>query len=100
MKKGKNFETDYFLREETATKQRLQEKNRRLHKKAQDEELKALHFMKCPRCGHDLVTKRLSYIDIDQCSSCGVLVLKPDDIDRFIAEEKSVLKTFIDFFKS
>lgn len=99
MKKGKDFETDYFIRENTASKHRLGEQQRRQNKKAHDEELKALHYMKCPKCGHDLTTKRLSYIDVDQCSSCGVLVLDPGDIDGFIAEEKSILKTFIDFFK-
>ncbi|MCA9507185.1 MAG: zf-TFIIB domain-containing protein, partial [Myxococcales bacterium] len=64
-----------------------------------DEELKALHYMKCPKCGHDLETKRISYVDVDQCSSCGVIVLEPDNVERFIAEERSVLKSLIDFFK-
>ena len=100
MKKGKDFEADYFIREDTASKHKLREQNRRKQKKAVDEQLRALHYMKCPKCGHDLIKKRLSYIDVDQCSSCGVLVLEPNDIDRFIAEEKSVLKAFIDFFKS
>jgi uncharacterized protein len=99
MKKGKDFETDYFMREEAAFKHKLSEENRRQQKKDHDEELKILHFMKCPKCGHDLVNKRMTYIDIDQCSSCGILVLKPEDIDRFIDEERSVLKPFIDFFK-
>lgn len=100
MKKGKDLEADYFIRENTASKYRISEEQKRQHKKAEDEQLKALHYMKCPKCGHDLITKRMSYIDVDQCSSCGVLVLKPEDIDGFIAEEKSILKTFIDFFKS
>lgn len=100
MKKGRNLETEHFIREENASKHLLREQQKREHKKAQNEELKNLHYMKCPKCGHDLVSKRLSYIDVDQCSSCGVLVLEPNDIDRFITEEKSVLKTFIDFFQS
>jgi uncharacterized protein len=100
VKKGKDFEADYFIKEDAASKYQLHEENQRKNKKAHDEELKTLHFMKCPKCGHDLMKKRMSYIDVDQCSSCGVLVLEPADIDRFIAEEKSILKTFIDFFKS
>ncbi len=100
MKKGKDLEADYFTRENLASKHIIDEQERRKHLKAHDEELKALHYMKCPKCGHDLETKRMSYIDIDQCSSCGVLVLKPEDVDRFVAEEKSILKAFIDFFKS
>jgi ribosomal protein L37AE/L43A len=100
MRKGKDLEADYFIREDAVSKHRLSEEHKRQHKKALDEKLKALHHMKCPKCGHDLETKRLSYIDIDQCTSCGSIVLAPVDIDRFIAEEKSILKTFIDFFKS
>jgi|SRR5579871_64821 len=100
MKKGRDLEADYFSREEAQSKHRIDGERQRTHKKILDEELKALHFMKCPKCGHDLVTKRMSYIDIDQCSSCGVLVLNPEDVDRFVAEEKSILKAFIDFFKS
>lgn len=100
MKKSKDFEADYFIREDAASKHRIHEENQRQHKKEADEQLKALHFMKCPKCGHDLEKKRMTIIEIDQCSSCGVVVLDPDDIDNFIAEEKSILKSFIDFFKS
>lgn len=99
MKKGTNLEDDYFMRESQASKHKLASEQKRAMKKAHDEELQALHFMKCSRCGHDLETKRMSYIDIDQCTSCGSLVLAPQDVDRFIAEEKSILKALIDFFK-
>lgn len=100
MKKGKDLEADYFIRENNASKYKLNEDQKREQQKRDDEKLKALHYMKCPKCGHDLATKRMTFIDIDQCSSCGVIVLKPEDVDSFIAEEKSILKTFIDFFKS
>ena len=98
MPKGKDFEADYFLREDSDKKHKLSEERKRRQKKEHDEELKALHYMKCPKCGHDLENKRMTYIDVDQCTSCGVIVLDPEDIDRFIAEEKSILKKFIDFF--
>lgn len=99
MSKGKDLEAEYFSRENAASRHRLSEQEKRQQKKVENEELKKLHFMKCPKCGQDLLTKRMTYIDVDQCSSCGVLVLAPEDIDKFIAEEKSILKTFIDFFK-
>lgn len=99
MKKGKDLEADYFIREELASKHKLEQENMRRRKKAENDELKALHFMKCSKCGHDLETRRMSYIDIDQCTSCGALVLAPQDVERFIAEEKSILKGLIDFFK-
>lgn len=99
MSKGKDLEAEYFNRENADLKHKIKEEERRKHNEKEHEYLKALHFMKCPKCGHDLITKRLSYIDVDQCSSCGVLVLASQDVDKFIAEEKSILKTFIDFFK-
>lgn len=100
MKKGKNFETEYFIREDSAAQHKNKLEQQRKNLKTQDEALKALHFMKCPKCGHDLITKRMSYIDIEQCTSCGVLVLEANNVDKFIAEEKSILKTLIDLFKS
>jgi ribosomal protein L37AE/L43A len=99
MKKGKDLENDYFMRETLASKHKLEQEHKREQQKTHDQELKALHFMKCPKCGHDLETKRMTYVDVDQCNSCGTLVLAAQDIDRFIAEEKSILKTLIDFFK-
>lgn len=100
MTKGKDLEEEYFIRENVDSKHRMSEENQRARQKYHDEEERNLHYMKCPKCGHDLETKRLSYIDIDQCSSCGVLVLHPEDVDGFVAEERSILKAFIDFFKS
>lgn len=99
MKKAKDFETDYFIKENASVKHKFDQEQKNSSKKADDEKLKALHFMKCPKCGHDLATKRLSYVDVDQCNNCGVVVLESQNIDRFITEEKSFLKSLIDFFK-
>lgn len=99
MKKIKDLEADYFIKENADNIHRIQEEEKRQHQEEIDEEQRALHSMKCPKCGHDMMKKRMSYIDVDQCTSCGALVLMPGDIDRFITEEKSILKTFIDFFK-
>jgi hypothetical protein len=32
--------------------------------------LRALHFMKCPKCGHDLKPQDFSGIEIDCCTFC------------------------------
>lgn len=99
-KKGKDFETDYFLHEDSLSKHKIAEEKIKAESAQHEEELKALHYMKCPKCGHDLETKRMSYIDVDQCPSCGALVIEAQNINKFIVEEKSILKTLIDFFKS
>jgi ribosomal protein L37AE/L43A len=98
MKKGKDLESDYFIRENLASAHKNRVERDRIQLKEHDEKLKLLHFMKCPKCGHDLTVKRMSYIDVEQCTSCGALVLDADKVEKFIAEEKSILKSLIDLF--
>ncbi len=33
--------------------------------------VKQLHFMKCPKCGHDLAERDLEGVTVDQCSFCA-----------------------------
>jgi len=33
--------------------------------------LKALHWMRCPKCGLELKTERRGTLDLDVCSACG-----------------------------
>jgi hypothetical protein len=37
---------------------------------AQREALKKAHFMKCPKCGHDMAEQDLGGIKIDRCTFC------------------------------
>lgn len=99
VKSGKNFEADYFLKENAQAKHELKKQEQREAKKEHEEKIKKLHYNKCPKCGHNLETKRLTYVDIDQCPHCGTVVLAPENVDKFLAEEKSVLKLLVDFFK-
>jgi len=100
MTKGKDLEKEYFFHENAASKHKAEIERQRQKDYDDDLKLKQLHYMKCPKCGHDLKTKRLTYIDIDQCSSCGVFVIEAQNIDKFIAEEKSLLKSLINLFKT
>lgn len=34
------------------------------------EALKKAHFMKCPKCGHDMAEQQLGDIKIDRCTFC------------------------------
>jgi uncharacterized protein len=99
MKKGTNLESDYFMREDLASKHKAKTERERVMLKAHDEELKKLHFMKCPKCGHDLESKKMTYVTIEQCSSCGAIVIDADQVDKFITEKKSILNSLIAVFK-
>lgn len=98
-KKGKNFEADYFLKEDLENKHRLLEEEKQKKQQAEEAKLKNLHYMKCPLCGHDLSEKRFGYIDIIHCQNCDTLVLAKNDVEKFLTEEKSILKSLVDFLK-
>ena len=56
---------------------------REAHEKAEERERKkALHFMKCPKCGHDLRAEVLDGIEIDRCTFCEGYFLDAGEIEQ------------------
>ena len=64
----------------------------KLREAKQDTELKKLrdaHWMKCPKCGHDLQTIQLDGIDIDQCSYCEGIYFDRGELDTLLMRKTS-----------
>ena len=52
------------------------------------QEQKELHWMKCPKCGHDLRQARLSSMTVERCTGCdGVFFDKEEWARNFRMEE-------------
>lgn len=54
-------------------------------------ELKKLHWMKCPRCGHDLVEKEMRGIKVDVCTLCEGIFFERGEVEDLLqkhAEER------------
>jgi ribosomal protein L37AE/L43A len=98
--KPSNTEDEYFMREELEKKHRLAEEKRAALSETESKELKDLHWMHCPKCGHDLETIRRSNVDVEKCFHCGVLVLDHGELEKLVSEEGSVVKSFFDAFRS
>ena len=78
MNKPSETEEEYFAREEAARLYRLTlEKHRQM---AQDEQqaLKALHYMHCPKCGMELKTITLRDVTVERCFNCHGTCLRRD----------------------
>ncbi len=88
-------EDEYFAREERHRKQ----KEEITRTKQEREELRELHFMKCPKCGSDLETKLHEAVEIDVCQECGGVWLDAGELEMLAGKESTGLKTFFDFFK-
>ncbi|HXK61632.1 MAG TPA: zf-TFIIB domain-containing protein [Acidobacteriota bacterium] len=55
------------------------------------EELKKLHWLKCPRCGHDMVENDLYGITVDVCTLCAGIFFERGEVEQLLqkkAEER------------
>jgi hypothetical protein len=59
-------EEEYFAKRDAEL---LRQQRDALQKNAADAERKS-HYMKCPKCGYDLITGDWDGIQIDQCTHC------------------------------
>ena len=78
----RSAEEEYFVREEALKKQKiaLAEAKKLLDK--QKEELKALHFMRCPKCGMELQTIVYREVEVDRCFSCNGTWLDEGELEK------------------
>src|SRR5262245_25168848 len=86
---GRRTEDDWFranekkLLEEARRAREAREADRKASEdKAERERLKALHYLKCPKCGHDLKPEKLEEIEIDRCSFCEGFFMDAGELEQ------------------
>lgn len=57
---------------------------------------RASHYMKCPKCGHDLVEREMHQVKVDVCSGCGGVWLDAGELDLVRAARRSGVARFVD----
>jgi hypothetical protein len=99
-------EDDWFKKNEqdlleTARKAREKREAERAAAEKADERkrLKELHFMKCPKCGHDMKEEAVDAVTVDRCTFCEGIYLDAGELDtlflRKVDERKSFLRKLI-----
>ncbi len=92
-------EEEFFARMEFDKKKKVEEEK---HKKLAEEEkkrLKQFHYMRCPKCGMELIEIDYKGIKIDECSECEGIWLDAGELDTVAKLEKSGLDKFFSIFK-
>jgi uncharacterized protein len=84
--KPSSTEEEYFAREEIEKKRKLALQQSEEMAAKQREELKQLHYMKCPKCGMDLQTLTRGRVEIDTCFNCQGVWLDAGELDQIIAQ--------------
>jgi hypothetical protein len=91
-------EEEYFARLEYEKKQKIE---REKHEKLKAEErlkMKDLHFMRCPKCGMELIEIDYKDIKIDKCSECEGVWLDAGEMEAVAKMEKSGMDKFFSVF--
>jgi acetyl-CoA carboxylase beta subunit len=97
--KPTELEDEYFLRIEQEMKKHIEERKKKEASTEERENLKKLHFMKCPKCGMDLMEIDFKGMNIDKCSACRGMWLDAGEFDALVKIDKPVLEKLFHVFK-
>jgi ribosomal protein L32 len=77
------LENEKHLVEAARLAREKREAERKSHEaEAERRRLKDLHFMKCPKCGHDMVEKTVDGVSIDQCTFCEGIYFDAGELEQ------------------
>ena len=63
-------------------------------KAAELQRLKALHYMRCPKCGHELLEESLEGVKVDRCSFCEGIYFDAGELDQVLMKKEEERKGF------
>ena len=91
-------EEEYIARREFEKKKKAEmEKHRRMALEEKTK-LKELHFMRCPKCGMELIEIDYKGTKVDECSECRGVWLDAGELDTVSKMEKTTLDRFFSVF--
>ena len=85
---GYDKEEEYFYRK---NQELLEKKRAELDAQRQSQEsaqLRELHWMRCPKCGQQMVEEERSGIKVDRCEGCGGVFFDAGELDLLLQAEE------------
>jgi len=99
---ARSREDEWFHRNEkqlveAARKARQQREQERAAKEAAEmrKRLRESHFMKCPKCGHDLREEALEGVTVDRCTFCEGVFFDAGELDKVLMEKDAERSGFL-----
>ena len=100
------MEDDWFARNEVELlRQARREHDRKMDELAREQSagkekaLRELHWLKCPKCGHDMTVIDMDGVEVDRCTRCeGIFLDKGELMDvalKQLPERQSMLRRLI-----
>ncbi|MGE5127318.1 MAG: zf-TFIIB domain-containing protein [Betaproteobacteria bacterium] len=104
---GRTREDEWFrenerkLLEDARRAREKREAERRAQESAEERrKRKELHWMKCPKCGHELAVEALDGVEIDRCSFCEGVFMDAGELEKLFLQRtqqqrRSVLRRLV-----
>ena len=97
--KPSDAETEYFARQEFERRRQLERARQAEQAQQEREQRKQLHFMKCPKCGMDLVEIDYRDLKVDKCTGCEGVWLDPGELEVVAGFDQGGLQKFFSVFR-
>ena len=99
MKKPSELEEEYIARLEFEKLQKIKAETQRKFAEDEKNRLRELHYMRCPKCGMELVEIEYHHILIDKCTECEGIWLEAGELESVSELKKSGLDKLFSVFK-
>jgi uncharacterized protein len=97
--KPSRAEDEYFAKQELERRKKWAVEQAAKRSTEEKEQLKKLHWMKCPKCGNDLAEIELHGVKVDQCASCGGVFLDAGELDQLEKHDAGVMNRVFSMFR-
>lgn len=102
VEQDKSREDEWFLKNEKElieaarhAREKREHERAALEREEERRRLKDQHFMKCPKCGHDLAEKDLDGISVDVCGYCEGIFFDAGELDKVFLKREADRKGFL-----
>jgi ribosomal protein L37AE/L43A len=92
-------EEEYFARMEFEKKKKQEEEKQKNLAEVEKKKLKEHHYMKCPKCGMELIEIDYQSIKIDKCSGCEGVWLDAGELETASRLGKTGLDKLFSVFR-
>ena len=93
-------EEEYFAMVELEKLKRIEMEKHKALKEEEKRRLKELHFMKCPKCGMEIIEVDYKGLKVDKCSECDGVWLDAGELEAVAKMDKSGIDKLFSIFKN
>jgi len=92
-------EEEYFARLEFEQRRKGAEEERRKLEAEERKRLRDLHYMRCPKCGVELIAIAYRGIELDKCTACQGVWLDCGELEQLGVAEGGLLGGLLKIFR-